>query len=118
MKTGAIINNVRNSAIPVMTIFGGVFCVCIAVLKKLSTMTIRVKQVIIISSDGSSAISVRSMITSSGCEASTPITCCRIEAVGLSPTSSGSVSRYSEGSAVSDALCEFAGSSSCEVFSA
>ena len=98
--------------------FGGVFCVCIAVRKKLSTITIRVKQVIIISSDGSSAIIVSRMIISSGWEASTPMTCCKIDAVGLSPTSSGSVSKYSGSSAVSDVSCVFAGSVGCELFTA
>lgn len=59
-----------------MTMFGGVLCVCMAVLRKPRTMTIRVKQVIMISIDGASAISVSRMIISSGWEASTPISSC------------------------------------------
>ena len=65
--------NVRNRAIPVSTMFGGVLWVCIAVRRNPSTMMIRVKQVIIISSEGASAMSVSRMIISSGCDASTPI---------------------------------------------
>ena len=81
-----MMKKVRNSAMPVMTMFGGVLCVCIAVRRNPRTMTIRVKQVIMIRIDGASAISVSSMIISRGCEASTPISSCITEEPASLPT--------------------------------
>ena len=86
-------NIVKNSARPVSTIFGGVFCVCIAERRNPSTITIRAKHVIIIIIDGNSAISVIKMIISNGCDASTPITCCKTDAPGFFPTLCAGLSR-------------------------
>ena len=90
-------NIVRKRARPVSTIFGGVFCVCIALRRNPSTITIRAKQVIIMSIDGSSAIKVNRMMISNGCDASTPMTSCKTDDPGSRPTLSEELSRYSPG---------------------
>ena len=57
-KTGAMINSVRNSAIPTNTMLGGVCCVPSAERIKENEMIYRLKGVIITSSDGSRVMTV------------------------------------------------------------
>src|SRR3989304_554616 len=60
VPTGAIEKNVRKSAIPMSTGLGGVCCIPSACRMKASTITIRVKEVIITRIEGASVSTVSS----------------------------------------------------------
>ena len=65
-QVGAITSTVRNSEIPVSTMFGGVCCRPSAWRKSDSTITIRVNEVSITSSAGASVTNANSAASSSG----------------------------------------------------
>ena len=85
VSTGFMINSVRNNAMPISTVLGGFCDVPMAVRKKESEMMILVNEVIMISMDGNSAMTVVRKSISSVCTLS-PFTLIRLSGMKHSPS--------------------------------